>query len=227
VPQVIPRLSPFGRSLIIERVTVGRPVAHVAAELGVSRQTACRWIRPVPCRRCCRVSGSVEPSPVREEAVLAARRDVRQAPLRLAPITGVPARTISRILNRHGVAPLSWCDPLTGELIRARVTATRCERERPGELIHIDVKKLGKIPDGGGWRSRGRQAANAGGRKSITVGFGYIHAVIDDHPRLAYAEIHDNETGKTAAGVLTRAAAFFASCGMPKIERVISDNAFA
>jgi len=89
------------------------------------------------------------------------------------------------------------------------------------------VKKLGRIPDGGGWRSRGREAANAGGRKNTRIGFDYVHAVIDDHTRLAYAEIHGDETGKTAARVLLRAAEFFAACGIPRIERVISDNAFA
>lgn len=160
--------------------------------------------------------------------MLDARALLRQGPLRIAAATGVPARTVSRILVRHHVPRLSWCDPLTGQLIRAsRATANRYERERPGELVHVDVKKLGRIPDGGGWRSRGREAANAGGRKNDRVGFDYVHAVIDDHTRLAYAEIHDDETGKTAAAVLLRAAEFFASCGIPKIERVISDNAFA
>lgn len=160
--------------------------------------------------------------------MIAARRELRQGPLRIAAVTGVPARTVSRILNRHGIPRLAWCDPLTGELIRAaRATDNRYERKRPGELVHIDVKKLGRIPDGGGWRSLGRAAGNAGGRKNIKIGFDYIHAVIDDHTRLAYAEIHDDETGKTAAGVLTRAADFFATCGIPRIERVLSDNAFA
>jgi transposase InsO family protein len=117
---------------------------------------------------------------------------------------------------------------LTGELIRAsRATANRYERDRPGEMLHVDVKKLGRIPDGGGWRSLGREAANAAGHRNRKVGFDYVHAVIDDHTRLAYAEIHGDETGKTAAGVLLRAAEFFTSCGIPKIERVISDNAFA
>jgi len=117
---------------------------------------------------------------------------------------------------------------LTGQLIRAsRATANRYERDKPGELVHVDVKKLGRIPDGGGWRAHGRQAANAGGRKNARIGFDYVHAVIDDRSRVAYAEIHDNEKGETCAGVLTRAAAFFASCGIEKIERVMSDNALA
>lgn len=236
MPQVIPRLSPFGRALIVERVAAGRPVAHVAAELGVSRQTAYRWVHRFRVHGVAGLSDrSSRPrysprrtSAAREQAVLDARRRLRQGPLRLSAATGVPPRTVSRILKRHGVPPLAWCDPLTGDLIRAsRATSNRYERERPGELIHIDVKKLGRIPDGGGWRSLGREAANVGGRKNTRIGFDYIHAVIDDHSRLAYAEIHDDETGKTAAGVLTRAAQFFAACGIPRIERVISDNAFA
>ena len=160
---------------------------------------------------------------------MAARRELRQGPLRLAAVTGVPARTISRILARHHVPRLSWCDPLTGQLIRAsRATANRYERERPGELVHVDVKKLGKIPDGGGWRARHETTTNHVSRLNKTpIGFDYVHAVIDDHSRLAYVEIHDDEKGTTAAGVLLRAAQFFASQGIPRIERVISDNAFA
>lgn len=231
------RLTVRGRTLLVERVLSDcRPVAHVAKELGVSRQCAHRWVDRF---RAEGPAGLVDRSsrprttPTRtthdrEVAVLAARQQLRQGPIRIAAATGVPARTLSRILARHAVPPLAWCDPLTGELIRAsRATANRYERERPGELIHVDVKKLGRIPDGGGWRSRGRQAANASGRKNTRVGFDYVHAVIDDHTRLAYAEIHADETGKTAAGVLLRAAKFFTACGIPKIERVLSDNAFA
>jgi transposase InsO family protein len=237
LPQVIPRLSPFGRALIVERVAAGRPVAHVAAELGVSRQTAYRWVRrfrgggaDALFDRSSRPSRSPNRTTEdREVAVLAARRELRQGPLRLAAVTGVPARTISRILARHHIPRLSWCDPLTGELIRAsRATTNRYERERPGELVHVDVKKLGRIPDGGGWRARRETITNHTSRLNKTpIGFDYVHAVIDDHSRLAYAEIHDDEKGSTAAGVLLRAAEFFASHGIPQIERVISDNAFA
>jgi len=228
-----PRLNEFGRAVIVDRVLVqGRPVSHVAKELGISRQCAHRWLnrfrsegaaglrdRPVgpkwPANR-----SSLE----REAVVLAARSLLRQGPLRIAAATGVPARTVSRILTRHQVPPLAWCDPLTGQLIRAsRATANRYERDRPGELVHIDVKKLGRIPDGGGWRAHGRSEEVRG----RGIGFDYVHAIIDDHTRLAYAEIHADETGKTAAGVLIRAAAFFAKHGIPQIERVISDNAFA
>ena len=218
-------------------MAAARPVAPFAGELGVARQTASRGFRRFRSGgtdalfdRSSRPSRSPNRTTEdREVAVLAARRELRQGPLRLAAVTGVPARTISRILARHHVPRLSWCDPLTGELIRAsRATANRYERERPGELVHVDVKKLGKIPDGGGWRARRETTTNHTSRLDKTpIGFDYVHAVIDDHSRLAYAEIHDDEKGTTAAGVLLRAAEFFASQGIPRIERVLSDNAFA
>jgi hypothetical protein len=111
--------------------------------------------------------------------------------IRIAAVTGVPARTVSRILVRNHVPRLAWCDPLTGTVIRSsRATANPYERDRPGELVHVDVKKLGRIPNGGGWRAHGRGARPKDHRGP---GFDYIHAVIDDHSRLAYAEIHDDE----------------------------------
>lgn len=223
--------------ILIGRVIVDkRPVSHVAKEMGISRQAAARWVhrfreegpagllerssrpRSCPCKS----------SPELEAAVLAARQRLRSGPQRISADTGVSPRTVSRILVRNGVPRLDWCDPITGTLIRAsRKTSRRYERERPGELVHIDVKKLGKIPDGGGWRALGREATVAHKHKKQRIGFDYVHAVIDDHSRLAYAEIHDDEKGVTCAGVLTRAAEFFAANGIPKIERVISDNAFA
>lgn len=237
MPHANTRLTLHGRVLLIERVVVdGRPVSHVAKELGISRQCAHRWInrhraegavgltnrssRPRNCPR--------KTSPQREAAVVVARLLDRDGPLRIAAITGVPARTVSRILARYDFPPLSWLDPITGETIRSsRATANRYERDRPGELVHIDVKKLGRIPDGGGWRALGREATVAHKHKKTRIGFDYIHAVIDDHSRLAYAEIQPDEKGSTAAGVLQRAAVFFAENGIPKIERVLSDNAFA
>ncbi len=107
---------------------------------------------------------------------------------------------------------------------RGPATRVRYERERPGELIHIDVKKLGRIPTGGGWRATGRGYRPASKRQ---IGFDYVHAAIDDHSCVAYAEIHPDETGATCAGFLERAADFFATCGITRIERVMTDNAFA
>ncbi|MDA3806270.1 IS481 family transposase [Clavibacter sp. CT19] len=227
------RLTVHGRVLLVRRVVEDRrPVAHVARELGVSRQCAHRWVnrfrsegveglsdrssrpRRVPTRT----------SPERERAVVEARIRLRSGPVRLAPVTGVPARTISRILRRHRVPPLAWLDPVTGAVIRAsRSTANRYEHENPGDLIHVDVKKLGRIPDGGGWRAHGRSEQVRG----RGIGFDYVHAAVDDHTRLAYAEVHPDEKGVTAAGFLTRAAAYFAGHGITRIERVLTDNAFA
>ncbi|TFB96015.1 MULTISPECIES: IS481 family transposase [Cryobacterium] len=227
------RLTIHGKVLLIERLTVeNRPVAHVAKELGISRQCAHRWLARYRAQGPAGLlerssqprSSPRKTSPEREELVLKSRRDLKSGPMRIAIATGVPARTVSRILARHHVPPLACCDPLTGEPIRAtRATTNRYERKRPGELVHIDVKKLGRIPDGGGWKAHGRSEQVRG----RGIGFDYVHAVIDDHTRLAYVEIHPDEKGVTAAGVLTRAAAFFAANGIPKIERVLSDNAFA
>ena len=144
----------------------------------------------------------------------------------LGPKLGVPARTVSRILRRHQVAYLRDCDPMTGQLIKSsKATAVRYERERPGELVHMDVKKLGKIPDGGGWRAHGRAA---GGRdRKQQIGYDYVHSLVDDHSRLAYSEILPDEKGATCAAFFRRAAAYFAARGIGRIERLMTDNAFA
>ena len=116
-------------------------------------------------------------------------------------------------------------DPLTGVVIRAsKTTAVRYERDRPGELVHMDVKKIGRIPDGGGWRAHGRQMGSTGARKRTKVGFDYVHSLVHDHSRLAYSEIHPDEQGPTCAAFLTRAAAYFADHGINRIERVMTDN---
>ena len=164
-----------------------------------------------------------------EQKVLAARAEHRDGPDVLAPKVGVPARTVSRILRRHDVPYLRECDPVTGEVIRSsKQTAVRYERERPGELVHMDVKKLGSIPDGGGWRSGviahgGKSAA----QKKLKIGYDYVHSLVDDYSRLAYSEILPDETGATCAAFLERAAAYFADKGITRIERVMTDNAFA
>jgi len=228
------RLTVHGRRLLVERVQAGMPVAHVAKAMGVSRQCAHRWInrfneagadgledrssRPHHC--------PTQTSPDVEEKVLAARREHRSGPDQLTFEVGVPARTITRILRRNGVPRLHDCDPLTGELIRAsKTTALRYERDRPGELVHVDVKKLGRIPPGGGWKAHGRQKGSTTRDRKRKVGFDFVHSMVDDHSRLAYSEIHDDEKGDTCGGFIERAGAFFAAHGIT-IERVMTDNAF-
>jgi transposase InsO family protein len=167
-------------------------------------------------------------APAVEAQVVAARRGLRRGPAFIAQATGVPPRTVSRILRRAGEPRLADCDPLTGQVIRAsKATAVRYERDRPGELVHLDVKKLGRIPDGGGWRARGRPGTKTWAAKTARIGFDYVHAAVDDCSRLAYAEILPDEKGTTAAAFLARAAAHFAAAGIPAIERVMTDNAFA
>jgi len=231
------RLTVHGRLLLVRRVRRdGRPAAHVARELGISRQCAYRWVRRFDAEglagladRSSRPHRMPRRTPAAAEAaVIAARRRLRQGPAFLAGVTGVPARTISRILARHGEPLLADCDPLTGQVIRAsKATAVRYERDRPGELVHVDVKKLGKIPAGGGWRANGRPGSKTHAARTARIGYDYVHAAVDDCSRLAYTEILPDEKGPTAAGFLTRAAAHFAAAGIPAIDRVITDNAFA
>ncbi|MFF5339080.1 IS481 family transposase, partial [Streptomyces sp. NPDC013181] len=220
------RLTVFGRQLLVERVCSGRPIAHVAAEMGISRATAHKWIRRW------RAEGPAglhdRPSrprttPHRTSAEVEARVcNLRQArklgPARIGPILGLPASTVHRILTRHRLNRLAWIDRPTGTVIR------RYERERPGELIHVDVKKLGRIPDGGGHKTLGRQAGRV---TRSQMGFDYVHSAVDDHSRLAYSEIHPDEKVATCADFLTRAAAFFHHHGITRIERVLTDNAWA
>ena len=227
------RLTPFARRLIVERVQAGQPVSHVAKAMGVSRQCAHRWINRfdedgndgLEDRSSRPHSSPNQTAPDVEERVLAARREHRCGPDQLTHEVDVPARTITRILRRNGVPRLHDCDPLTGELIRSsKTTAVRYERDRPGELVHVDVKKLGRIPPGGGWKAHGRQMGSTAAKKKARIGFDYIHSMVDDHSRLAYSEIHDDEKGTTCAAFIERAAKFFASHGIESIERVMTDN---
>ena len=125
-------------------------------------------------------------------------------------------------------AAAGGADPITGEVIRAsKATAVRYERDRPGELVHMDVKKLGRIPDGGGWRAHGRQLLKTGARRRTVVGFDYVHSLVDDHSRLGYCEVLPDEKGATCAAFLARAADYFAARGITRIEEVMTDNAWA
>jgi transposase InsO family protein len=229
------RLTFHARCTLVRRIRAGRPVSHVAKEMGVSRQCAHRWLARFEAEgveglrdRSSRPLQMPRRTPAEVEAgVLAARVELRAGRDRIAQVTGVPARTVSAILARHRVPPIAALDPVTGLVIRvSRTTSRRYERESPGDLVHVDVKKLGRIPDGGGWRVHGRPNARSWAKKAQRIGFDYVHAVVDDHSRLAYAEVHSDEKGSTAAGVLLRAGEFFAAHGFT-IREVISDNAFA
>lgn len=231
------RLNIHGRRLLVKRVIVDeRPVAHVAKELGVSRQCASRWVnrfraegeagladrssRPKTCPR--RTPAAVE------AAVLTRRRTHREGADVIGPELGVPARTVGAILARHQVPLLRQCDPLTGTVIRAsKTTAVRYEHDHPGSLVHMDVKKIGRIRDGGGWRAHGRENREEHYDRSTRVGYDYVHSMVDDHSRLAYSEVLPNEKGATCAAFTERALAYFAARGITRVERLMTDNAWA
>ncbi|KOV32005.1 transposase [Streptomyces sp. H021] len=218
-------MTVFGRRLLVERVRSRRPVAHVAAEMCISRATAHKWIRRWRAEgetglhdRSSRPRRTPHRTPADLEArVCDLRRARKLGPARIGPVLGLPASTVHGILTRHGLSRLPWLGRPTGTVIR------RYERLRPGELVHVDVKKLGRIPDVGGHRVLGREA----GRPVRGMGFDYVHSAVDDHSRLAYSEIHPDEKVATCAGFLTRAAAFFHAHGITRIERVLTDNAWA
>lgn len=231
------RLTVYGRQLLIDRI-IGdrRPVAHVAKEMGVSRQCAHRWVRRF---RECGSEGLLDRSsrphrcPRRtpaevEAAVVELRTTSRRGQQWISDELGVPPRTVSSILRRHQMPYLRELDPLSGTLIRSsKATAVRYERQRPGELIHMDVKKIGRIRDGGGWKAHGRQMGKTKAEKNAPVGFDYVHSVVDDHSRVAYSEILCDEKGLTCAAFLGRAAAYLADRGITQIERIMTDNAYA
>jgi len=229
------RLTVYARRLLVARVVdEGRPVAHVVKELGCSRATGYKWLarwraegeaglqdRPSVAHR---LPGK---TPAELEArVCRLRTDRKLGPRRLAPLLGLPASTVHAVLTRHGLHRLAWLDRPTGQPVR------RYERARPGELVHVDVKKLGRLRDGGGWRVHGRDSAQRNHSRTEQlagrrVGYDYVHCAVDDHTRLAYAEIHPDERADTCAGFLRRAADHFAAHGITSIERVMTDNAMA
>jgi transposase InsO family protein len=230
------RLTVHGRKLIVDRHASGWKQAHIAAAMGISRKCVGTWISRYEAEgeagledRSSRPRTSPTRTPAEvEDRIVELRRRERRGPDWIGVELGVPARTVSRVLVRRGQPRLSALDPMTGEVIRAsKATAIRYERSRPGELVHMDVKKLARIPDGGGWRAHGRAAGSTRRRRTTVVGYDYVHSLVDDHSRLAYSEILGDEKGATCAAFLARAAAYFAAHGIDRIERVMTDNAWA
>ncbi|MEA3075990.1 MAG: hypothetical protein QOF60_898, partial [Actinomycetota bacterium] len=218
------RLTPAGRLLLCQRIEAGWPVAHAARSMGISRDRAYVWWRRY---RESGVAGledrSSRPhnSPARtkpsvERRVVGLRRRRGLGPARIAGIVGMPASTAHRVLVRHGLNRLDHLDRITRQPIR------RMESARPGELVHVDIKKLGRIPPGGGWRVNGR-VTERGRWHRTKVGYAFVHSAVDAHTRLAYSEVLDDELGVTCAAFWTRATTFFASHGIT-VERVLTDN---
>ncbi|MEU2202734.1 IS481 family transposase [Isoptericola sp. NPDC019482] len=230
------RLTVHGRMLIVQRREQGWKQAHIAAAMGVSRKTVRYWLHRFVTEgeaglhdRSSRPHRCPTKTPAQVEAkVVALRRAERRGRDQIAAEVGLPPRTVSRILIRHGMPHLAALDPMTGERLRAsKTTAIRYERDRPGELVHMDVKKLGRIPDGGGWRAHGRENREKTRSRNDKIGYDYVHSLVDDHSRLAYSEILPDEKGTTCAAFLDRAIAYFAAHGITRIERLMTDNAWA
>lgn len=230
------RLTPAGRRLIIQRHQHGWKQAHIAAAMGISRRCVARWISRYRTEGLAGLedrSSRPRTSPSRtterlERLVIQLRHDERLSRDEIARRVGLSPRTASRILARHDMPHLARLDPMTGETIRAsKTTAIRYERDHPGELVHMDVKKLGRIPDGGGWKAHGRAGGSIRRDRSRKVGFDYVHSLVDDHSRLAYSEVLADEKGVTCAEFLERAIVYFAEHGITRIERLITDNAWA
>ncbi len=216
-------------------VDEGWPIARAAERYDVAWPTAKRWAERY------RLLGEAgmndrssrprsQPTKTRQPLVrriVHLRCKQRLGPVAIADRLGMAASTVHAVLTRCRLNRLSHVDRVTGEPVR------RYEHDTPGAMLHVDVKKLGNIPDGGGWRYVGRaqghrhRAATPGKPRNKyrnpKIGTAFVHTVIDDHSRVAYAEIHDDETAATAVGVLRRAVAWFADRGVIA-QRVLSDN---
>jgi transposase InsO family protein len=218
----------------VQRYLAGHRVGDIAGQLGISRTTVYKWIARFDAEgpagladRSSRPRTSPRRTPLSVElTILLARLDRHAGPVQLANELGLPASTIGAVLRRWQLPHLVDLDRLTGELLRSRATDERYEHPRAGDLLHVDVKKLGRIPDGGGWRIDGPFGDH---RKSVhlTSGFEFIHVAIDDHSRVAYAEIHPDEKVTTCAAFLHRAATWFREQHGVTVRRVLTDNAKA
>ncbi len=180
-------LTPEGRLRLCQRIEAGWPVAQAAASMGISRDRAYVWWRRYQADgragledRSSRPHRSPHQTrPSRERRIISLRRDRGLGPARIAGIVGMPASTVHRVLSRHGLNRLDHLDRVTRAPIR------RIVMSRPGELVHVDIKKLGRIPRGGGWRVHGRTARpNSRRARNARLGYAYVHSAIDGYSRL-------------------------------------------
>jgi transposase InsO family protein len=212
--------------LLVERVEAGTPAATVARQMNVSRDTVYKWWRRFKAdpegQWWLDRSSRPRSSPTRtrrktERRILSLRRNKKLGPARIAGRLQLPASTVHAVLARNQMSRLAWIDRPTGTVIR------RYEHDHPGDLVHVDIKKLGQIPPGGGWKVHGRSVRNQQPKRRARLGYCYVHSAVDDHSRLAYAEVLDDETARTAAGFWQRANAFFEAHGIT-VRAVLTDN---
>lgn len=218
-------LTPEGRLRLCHRIADGWSVAAAAESMNISRQTAHKWWQRYLAEgtaglvdRSSRPHSCPHQTPARVERRIVALRQARKlGPARLAGIVDVPASTVHRVLVRHGINRLRWMDRPTGRVIR-RIETTRC-----GELVHIDVKKLARVPDGGGHKKLGRTTETKRRSHASRGGYTHIHTAIDAYSRLAYSEFAGAENAINCTAFLARAVAWFAERGIV-IERILTDN---
>jgi transposase InsO family protein len=218
------KLTVEGRRLLVERVLeLGWSVPMAAEAQGCSAATGYKWIRRFTIEghrglhdRSSRPHRSpARLSPAREAAIFTRRAETLEGPHRIAWALGEAPSTVHRVLRRLGA-------PRLRDLDRPSRIIVRYERERPGELVHVDIKKQGRVPQGGGWRIHGRDRLT-GSRRHRGHGYDFIHAAVDDRSRVAYAEILADERKETASAFMIRALGFFAERGIT-VERVLTDN---
>jgi transposase InsO family protein len=218
------KLTVHGRRLLVERVLeLGWTVPMAAEAQGCSTATGYKWIRRFTAEgddglrdRSSRPHRSPARLDTRREAAILARRQAMlEGPHRIAWALGEAPSTVHRVLRRLEA-------PRLRDLDRPTRVIVRYERERAGELVHVDVKKQGRIPAGGGWRIHGRDRMT-GSRIKRGAGYDFVHAAVDDRSRLAYAEILADERKETASAFMGRALGFFADRGIT-VERVLTDN---
>ena len=225
------QLTPAGRLRLAQLVVdKGWTLARAAERWNCSVTTAKRWAdryrqagRAGMVDRSSRPVSSPHRTPTRRERRIVGLRVARRwGPARIAYRLGMAVSTVHKVLRRYGCPPLAWTDPATGVRIKwARRRVHSYVHDAPGDLVHVDIKKLGRIPDGGGWRFLGRADGNR--RKSNPVGYWYIHNAVDDCTRLAYSELLQDETKETASDFWARANSYFESVGIT-VQRVLTDN---
>jgi transposase InsO family protein len=219
------RTCPHSRLLLCRRVLVeGWSLAAAAEAAGVSERTAAKWLARYRAEgEAGLVDRSSAPSEVANRTaeerieVIAALRRLRMTAAEIAQCLSMPPSTVSGILTRTGLGKLSRLEPLE--------PANRYECRRPGELVHVDVKKLGKIARPG-HRVTGRVSGGGHHRRAYDLGWEYVHVCVDDATRLAYVEVLADEKATTAVAFLRRAVAHFAAYGV-RVERVMTDNGSA
>lgn len=217
-------LTPEGRLRLVRRIEAGWSITAAAESANVSRQCASKWWRRYQNEgvagledRSSRPRSCPHQTPGHiERRIVALRQSSKLGPARLAGIVGIPASTVHRVLVRHGLNRLTWMDRPTGRVIR-RIETSRC-----GELVHIDVKKLARIPHGGGHKKLGR-AARTGSVVGKGLGYAHIHTAIDAYSRLAYSEFAGPENTVNCVAFLDRAVTWFTNQGIT-IERILTDN---